>query len=77
MPGVLHKPVLIPPTRGTRVVSDDPRVEELEIDLPEDETIALALVMCPEGEHIEIHAPECEVLDCTCSPRVIRKGAPS
>ncbi len=44
----------------------------------EDELIALALEMCPDGETISIHEPRCEISedhDCTCMPQTLRKGA--
>lgn len=59
MPGTLHPP------RPTTV-------EEIEVET-EAEGITLALAMCPPGAAIELHAAFCDVLDCTCMPRVITK----
>lgn len=52
---------------------------EVTLELSENESIALALSMCPEGESIEIHAADCEnpANECTCVPRRIVKGPPS
>jgi hypothetical protein len=61
MPGVLHQQVIA-------------RVLEVQT---EDEGIALALAMCPPGETIELHEPECAIAvgGCTCVPRLITAPA--
>lgn len=54
--------------------------EEIRLELTDDEAIAWALKLCPDGESIEIHDPECAVEAdhperCNCIPQVLRKGA--
>lgn len=58
MPGVRQGPVVI--------------IEEIEVD-EEVDALALALTLCPPGEAVEIHAKHCDVVACTCVPRVIVK----
>lgn len=49
-------------------------VEVREVET-EEEAIALALAMCPDGESISLHEVDCAIDDgrCTCLPRVIHK----
>ncbi len=48
--------------------------------MTEDEAIALALQMCPDGESFSIHEATCAVTPenpdgCTCTPTTYRPGA--
>lgn len=48
-------------------------VDEVVVELSVEESIALAMELCPPGEWIELHAEYCDVCDCTCMPRRIMK----
>jgi hypothetical protein len=60
---------------------DVPNDDDSDIHVPTlDEAIALAIAMCPEGESITLHTPECAVTAehpewCDCDVKVITPGA--
>lgn len=53
------------------------RITATELEVPtEDEAIAMALEMCPDGGFIELHSSACDLPEtCVCVPRVLYKGA--
>lgn len=70
------------PTRKPSVLQGDDQasdVETIEVDMSDDEGIALALSMCAPGESISIHTRECacavEPYKCTCTPTYLTAGA--
>lgn len=63
MPGVLQ-----PALARTEPVS-----EEQQNEFATENAIAWALEMCPPGMAIEVHESYCDVIACSCIPRVIQK----
>jgi len=55
------------PLKNVRVL------DEIAVELSEEDSIALAMELCPPGHAIEIHADYCDLEDCTCIPRRIVK----